>query len=380
MAYDVGGIIPITERISPAGSGYANFAEAMLFAPESELPAGFAVDTYREYSKLVDLDVDFPSTTEVYKAANRWLGGIPASRKLKVWASADADLNWTDTQNKARNVLWWFWSFFTAPVYASIPDVELIAAWSETNKTYFMNCQVGTNTGVIRNPNLNTDIASTLTTSGYRFSSTFTHATDPYIGIGLCKWFAAVNYSSTNSTITGEYKKIAGAAAENLTGTEQSAMLQPTKKAMWYATVELNGSVDIGRCINTWSHSSYGEFMNDVVDLSAFANRLSVDLYNAIANPTTKVGQDPIGQALLIGTAKATCQQFISNGYLGPRDYLDPDDGIEKYTIGYEILTKPEDILGLSDPDRDARLSAPLRIRLFRKGAIHKVPVDLDVY
>ena len=57
-----------------------------------------------------------------------------------------------------------------------------------------------------------------------------------------------------------------------------------------------------------------------------------------------------------------------------------PDDGLEKYTVGYEILTKPEDILDLSDADRDARKSAAIRIRIFRAGAIHSVPVDISVY
>ena len=63
-----------------------------------------------------------------------------------------------------------------------------------------------------------------------------------------------------------------------------------------------------------------------------------------------------------------------------PRNYIDPDDGITKFTAGYEILTQPEDILNLTAPDRAARKSAPLRIRIFRKGAIHSVPVDIAVY
>ncbi|MGH9928337.1 MAG: DUF3383 family protein, partial [Pyrinomonadaceae bacterium] len=83
---------------------------------------------------------------------------------------------------------------------------------------------------------------------------------------------------------------------------------------------------------------------------------------------------------VLIGAAKVICEQFIANGYLGPRNYTDPDDGLEKYTAGYEILTKPEDILDITNAQRDAREAAPLRIRVFRAGAIHAVDVELDVY
>lgn len=378
--YDVNNIISINTRISPAGLGFANFAEALMFAPESELPGGFNVDTYREYTSLVDLAVDFPSTTETYKAMNRWLGGIPATSKIKVWAKADADATITDTLNKARNVLWWFWSFFTVTEYSVPATVVEIAEWSNANETYFMNCQVGTSATAIRDPNSTSDIASTLTTAGYRMASTFAHATDPYAGITLCKWFAAVNYSADNSTITGEFKKLSGVAAESLTGSEYGAMTQDTKKAQFYSVVELQGSTDVGRVINSWSHSSFGEWMDDVINLSAFVNALKVELYNVIANQPTKLGQDPIGQSVLIGRAKSTCERYISNGYLGPRNYTDPDDGNDKFTAGYEILTKPEDILDLSDPDRDDRKSAPLRIRVFRKGAIHKSIVDIDVY
>lgn len=380
MPYNVDQIIPINVRISPQGLGFANFAEAVLFSAESELPVGFAVDTYREYTSLTALSVDFASTTEVYKAANRWLGGIPATFKLKVWGTADLDANWTATLNKARNELWWFWSFFSATVYASTVDVTEIADWSNSNETYFMNCQTGANVVTIRDPISTVDIASALTTAGYRYASTFAHATDPYAGISLCKWFAAVNYSAVKSTITGEYKKLSGVAAENLTDTEYGAMTQDTKKAQFYSVIELQGSTDVGRVINSWSHSSFGEWMDDVVNLAAFINGLKVTLYNTIANSVTKLGQDPVGQSLLIGAAKSVCEQYIANDYLGPRNYTDPDDGVDKFTRGYEILTKPEDILDLSDPDRAARKASAMRIRIFRKGAIHLAPVDVSVY
>jgi len=380
MSYNIDNIVPINVRISPQGLGFANFGSAALFAPESELPVGFLVDTRRVYSTLTDLAVDFPDTTETYKAARYWLSGTPKMAELTVWGTADADATWLTTLNKARNEFWWFFSFFTEAVYASLTDVEDIAEWCNDNESWFENCQTGANSTDIRDPGSTTDIATTLTTSGYRFAGTMSHATDPYAGIKLCVPFAKVNYSATNSTITGEGKVLSGVAGENLTGTAYAAMRQPTKKCQFYTRVENKGSVDAGRVINSWSHSSFGEYMDDVINLSAFTNALGVTLYNTVFNQTTKLGQDPIGQSVLIGAAKATCEQYIANGYLGPRNYIDPDDGIEKYTAGYEILTKPEDILNLTGPDRAARKSAPLRIRIFRKGAIHSVPVDVDVY
>ena len=380
MAYDIDNIVPINVAISPQGLGFANFGSATLFAPESELPVGFDVDSRRVYTTLTDLATDFADTTETYKAARYWLGGTPRMNSLTVWATADADATWTATLNKARNEFWWFFTFVTAPVYAVTADVEAIAAWCNDNSSWFQNCQTGTNATAIRDPNLTTDIATTLTTAGYRFAGTMAHATDPYAGIKLCVPFAKVNYSAVNSTITGEGKILSGVAGEDLTGTAYAAMRQPTKKCQFYTKVENKGSVDAGRVINTWSHSSFGEYMDDVINLEAFVNAVGVTLYNTVFNQPTKLGQDPIGQSVLIGAAKSVCEQYIANGYLGPRNYIDPDDGIEKFTAGYEILTQPEDILNLTDPDRAARKSAPLRIRVFRKGAIHQVPVDIAVY
>jgi hypothetical protein len=380
MSYSIDNIVPINVSISPLGLGTANFGSACGFAPESELPVGFAVDTRRVYTSLTELSVDFADTTETYKMAQYWLGGTPRMNELSIWGVDDTDATWSTTLNKARNVFWWFFSFFTEDVYASTSDVQNIAQWCNDNESWFQNCQTGTNATAIRNPALDTDIASVLTTSGYRYAATLSHATDPYAGIKLCVPFAKVNYSGTNTTITGEGKVLSGVAGEDLTGTEYAAMKLSTKKCQFYTQVENKGSTDAGRVINTWSHSSYGEFMDDVINLSAFVNTVGVTLYNAVFNQTTKLGQDPAGQAVLIGVAKEFCEQYISNGYLGPRNYVDPDDGITKYTSGYEILTTADEILNLTDPERDARESAPLRIRIFRKGAIHSAPVDISVY
>lgn len=379
MSYDVDNIIPITTRISPAGLGFANFAKGVMFAPESELPVGFSPDTTRDYNSLTALSEDFASDTETYKAMTRWLGGIPSTSSITVYGVDALDADWTTTLNKARNTTWWFWTFVTADVYASVANVTEVAGWCEANETMFVNNQTGVAATAIRDPQ-DGGIAKAFTTLGYRNTFTLTHATDPYAGNSLAKWFASVNYSAVASTITGEFKKLSGVAAENLTDTEYNAMLADTVKSVFYSVVDLQGSTDNGRTLNTFTHSSYGEFIDDVVNLYAFVNAIKVSLYNVIANNTTKLGQDPVGQAVLIGTARNVCEQYILNNYLGPRNYLDPDDGVEKYTVGYEILTKAEDILNLLEPDRDARKAAPLRIRIFRKGAIHSAAVDIDVY
>lgn len=379
MSFPATNIIQITTRIRPAGLGTANFASAMLFAPNAELPVGFTADTYRTYTSLTALSVDFADTTETYKCAQRWLGGTPATREVKVWGTALADATFTVTLNKARNVVWWYWTLITAPILAVEATATVIAQWCEDNGSMFINNQTGTSAGLIR-ANTAGNIAIDFTTAGFRHTFTPVHATDGYAGNALAKHFAAVNYSADLSTITGEFKKSPGVTAENLTDSAYANMTLDTVKAVFYTVVDNQGSTDPGRWINTRTHSSFGEFIDDVVNLDAFVNFLTTALYNSLANVPTKLAQTPVGQAVLLGTARQIGQQFISNGYLGPRNYIDPDDGLEKFTLGFEIMTVPEDILDLSEADRNARKSAPIRMRLFRAGAIHTAIVDLDVY
>lgn len=379
MSYDASNIINIVTRISPQGLSFANFSKAMLFAPEAEKPAGMAVNTFRVYQSLSDLAVDFADTTETYKAAQRYLAMIPTPREIQVFARSNVTDGDTiiQTLNIARNITWWYWSMFTVDVYSDEASVKLIADWLDANVSYAFNCSVAAD---IRDPVDTTDIASELTTTGQRHISTFSHATDLYAGHALIAWFSSVNYSIPGSTITGEFKKLPGVAAEDLTGTEYSAMRQDTKKAVFYTIVDLQGSNDVGRVINSWSHSAFGEYIDDVVNLDAFVNDLRVTLYNATANQPTKLPQTPPGQAVLLSSAKETGERYIANGYLGPRNWTNPDNGLEEYTAGYEILTKPEDILDISDSDRAERKSAPIRIRIFRAGAIHAVDVTVDVF
>lgn len=378
MSYPVENIIPITTRISPAGLNTANFASAMLFANNADLPDDFPENTTRTYFSVSSLSEDFASTTETYKAAAKWLGGTPAVRSLTIWATDTTDANVTATLNKAFNAYWWYWTMFTADVLAVPASVLAIAQWCEENGVMFPNSQTGTAATAIRNPAATDDIASQLNTLGYRHVFTVAHTTDAYAAYALAKHFAVVNYSADNSTITGEFKKSPGVAAEDLTDTAYAAM--QSKKVAFYSLLDLQGSTDAGRWLNTWTHSTYGEFIDDVINLDAFVNSLRVGLYNALANQTTKLAQTPRGQAVLNGAAKRVGEQYVRNNYLGPRNYIDPDTGLDAYTDGYEILTKPEDILDLSDADRAARKSAPIRMRVFKSGAIHIADVTVDVY
>ncbi len=378
MSVDVSSIIPFATRINPAGLGFANFALPCIFSPLSEAPAGVGVGDRRSYTRLSDLGGDYSSGMETYAIASRWFGNIPAGRQIQVYTYDDSSPNYIDILNAARDEFFWYWTFFTDSVYADLASIPGIANWHDSNLAFFINCQTGPAAAAIRDISDDTDIASVLTAAGNRRCLTFSHSVDPYAGAALASWFASVNYEALDSTITGEYTKLTGVTAEDLSSTQITAM--KGKPAAHYAVVELNGSQDVGRVINSRTHSAFGEFMDDVVNLDAMVNSLRVTAYNTIANRPNKLIGTPPGQSLLLGAIRARCEQYIANGFLGPTNYLDPSDGVEKFTRGYEILSRPEDILDLSPELSASRQAAPILIRIFRAGAIHAVDLTLDVY
>ena len=383
MSYPISQFINLNVRVSSSGLSTANFGSAMLFATKTDAQVSKAeslVDKYKTYYSIQSVAEDFQEESEVYKVAAIWFGGAPALPELKIFVRNDEDSTWTETLNKARNLVWWYWTFVTKPVYEQATDVEAIGMWCDQNTSFFVNCQTGTSAQDIRNETKDTDIATKLTKKGIRHVTTTAHASDAYSGIYLAKPFAIVNYSAPNSTITGEYKKSSGLEAEDIKDSEYASMNKDTKKCAFYTAVELQGSTDQGRWINTLTHSTYGEFMDDVVNLDAFVNAITVELYNTITKQTSKLPQTPVGQSLLINAVKAVGKRYIRNGFLGERNYVDPADGETKHTIGFEVLTKPEDILDISDSDRAKRKCAPINMMIFRAGAIHGVSLTVDVY
>lgn len=380
MSFSVDNIINVVTRISSGGLSFANFSSATLFITETEDTASIGAGNFADYGSLSDMgSAGFLSDSQPYLAASKWLTGEPRGPQIRVYVMDDTDATVVDSLIAARNDFYWYWTFFTSAVYADLANVPAIATWHDGADSYFINCATGAAATAIRT-NAGGNIAATLTTQGTRRCTTLAHETDAYAGISLARWFATVNFQAADSTITGDLKALSNVSAESLNNTQYNNMLLDTNKCAFYTQVDLQGSTVAGRTKNTRSHSSFGEWMDDVFNLDGFINTLKVTLFNVLDGQVSKLPQTPAGQSALITATRSVCQTFVDNGYLGPRNYTNPDTGLEAFTVGYEILTQPEDILNISDSDRDNRKAAPIRVRLFRAGAIHAVDVTLDVY
>lgn len=375
MPYPAENIINIVTNIRAAGLGTANFGAGMVFADfDSSTDATFAEGSYRDYGGASAVAADFSIASDPYLAALAWFSAVPKPRSLRIYLRQENDSPVESLNDAINKRIWFYWYEFETTIRANDADVlALIAAGDAAGKFYAGT----TNQSSARDPSLATDIASKAKLQGSRRSFLLSHATAPYAGFELGAVFSRVNFNAANSTITGEFKKLPGIVAEDLTNTAYSAMKE--KGAPFYTIVETGGQVDAGRVINSKSTSSYGEFIDDVFNLDGFVNALTVNLYNALANVPTKLKQTPEGQQVLIDAAAQIGQRFIDNGYLGPRQYTSDETGEEVLSDGYEILSKADDILDLTDAERAERLAAPIIMRLFRAGAIHAVDVTVNV-
>lgn len=385
MAYPVDKIIPVNVIISPSGLGYANFSSAFVYADTADLADAvtFAVNTYRDYSTTAELAVDFDVDSDVYYIATRYFAQIPKPPQISVWMKDPLDTGIIDTANKSADEAWRYHQFFKA---ADLVEASALALgdWGDANSRAVWATY---SAAAILDPQSDTDVMAVLQSKGNRhmfagFKSAAQVATDPTQTYAMCQLAAAFHKFRPNglrTAITGEFQVLPGVMGDDLSTTAYNALI--AKNGVFFTQIELAGQTDNSRVINSKSMSSYGEFIDDVVNLDVLKNYLQVDGYNYIANAGTKRALDPRAYAGLLDVLGSTCKRFYDNGVLGTGTYIDPMDGVSKVAdYGFVIMSKPEDVLGLSVAQKRAR-QYPLTtiyVVLARAGHVAEINVNVE--
>lgn len=385
MSYSVDNIIKLNLILTPAGLGFANFSSVFIFARDTEgsLDEYFATDTYRDYTSLSEVAEDFDTTTEAYRMASRWFANVPKPPKATIWLWNDVTDSAEDVANKADNEAWRFWYFFDSTVFQDVPATLSLATWADANEHMI---PVVSSDAAIVDPQDDTDIMSQLQGAGNRFvfgsyRSVDVVTSDPsqiYAGMQLAAAFNKFNPEGFRTAITGEYQVLPGVAGDDLTTTEYGALVD--KNTTFFSPVELKGSVDNSRVINSKSMSSFGEFIDDVVNLAVLENRMQVNAYDYITGTGTKRPLTPRGYAGLLDALSRTCKQFYDNGVLGQSDYVDPSDGETKVAkYGYVVFGNPEDVFDLSSAEELARQFPETSILAILARAGHTASITVNV-
>jgi len=385
MAYPVDSIIPVNVIISPSGLGYANFSSAFAFADQADLAAlvTFAANTYRDYSTTAEVAEDFATDSPIYHIATRYFAQIPKPPQISVWMKDPLDESVVDTANKSADQAWRYHQFFKSTDLTQA-DALALGDWGDANSRAIWATY---SDSAILDPQSDTDIMSVLKAKGNRhmfagFKSSGQVATDPTQAYAMCQLAAAFHKFRPNgqrTAITGEFQVLPGVMGDDLSTTAYNALT--AKNGVFFTQIELAGQTDNSRVINSKSMSSYGEFIDDVVNLDVLKNYLQVDGYNYIAGAGTKRPLDPRGYAGLLDVLGATCKKFFDNGVLGTGTYVDPMDGVTKVAdYGFVIMSKPEDVLNLSVADKRAR-KFPLTtiyVVLARAGHVAEINVNVE--
>lgn len=388
MSYQVSNIIPFNIILTPAGLASANFNTAFAFATQADLQMGvtLAGDTFKDYASSVEVLEDFTEDSAPYLIARRWFASLPAPPQLSVYMWND-DATTGDSAaavaGKAVDAAWRYWLLFPNSVADVQADVESLADFGDANGHFI---SFTTSDPAAIDPMADTDLGSALTARGNRhifigYRDPATVAGDPsqaYANAQTAAVFQKFNPDGARTAITAEYQVLPGVVGESLTTTAYNSL--QAKNAVFWTQIELQGSIDASRTINTRTPSSFGEFIDDVVNLDILKNRMQVAAYNYIANAGTKRGLTESGYAGLLAAVERVLKQFYDNGVLGRAEYTNPATGeIELAKYGYVLFSAPEDVLGLTPSQRTQREYPPVQILAILARAGHTAEITLNV-
>lgn len=384
MSYSVDNIIPVNLLLTPAGLGYADFSSAMIFADATDLvdKVKFEAGTFRDYNSTSGIAADFKTDSDIYRIATRYFANIPKPPQITVWMKNPTE-SLVENMNSAADALWRYHYFFKNTDVTKESAIS-IADWADANghPVWLTFSDEG-----IVDPNIKDDVISILKSKGNRHvfagykspSSVKTDPTQAYAMIQLAAAFHKFRPAGINTAITGEFQVLPGVIGDDLKTSAYNAL--KAKNSVFFTQIELTGQTDNSRVINSKSMSSYGEFIDDVVNLDVLKNYIQVDGYNYIAGAGSKRALTPRDYGGLLTTISDTCKRFYNNGVLGTGSYVDPDDGKTKVAqFGFILRSKPEDVLNLTSSQRKQRQypSTSLLVILARAGHVAEININVE--
>lgn len=379
-------LINVTVRASTGGLQPRQIGVPCIFVEHSDVivtgkgqqaAPKVAAETLKSYNSLTDLSADVGDETQAYYSAVRWFGNAGGALHIYYVDTAaetpqTVALAYADAVAKfAKNKL----DFFVYWCSKELVDDDTVASIAVLGGTerVFMASVTGT---AIAEKVTNNDHVH------FNYVSADDVAIDPanaYAVGGIAALASQVDYQSTDTAMTLEYKTINGQASSGLDPDEIKNL---NAANMSYVT---NVGADEGVLLNTLTTKA-GVFIDDIYNLSALANVMQVNVYNRFRRTPTKLKLTGNGYQKLIDEGSSTCQQFNRNGVLGGgRDKdvagmaLTDADKIQWRSQGYISLSKKEDMQNLPDSNVLARKFLPLKYKVNLARAGHTIDVNIEV-
>lgn len=206
--------------------------------------------------------------------------------------------------------------------------------------------------------------------------------TKDYKALSFAGRYSSVNFSGSNTIITGNLKELPGTLSDDLNTTEQGALEE--KYTNYYAPFFSTGSPPVNGVFNgTAMKPSIWIDVRYFLDWAV--NAIRVDVFNLLRN-SNKVPQTEAGVAAIQGVIQAVMVQAVRNGGIAPGQMsaeakldIQLSTGNNEFdgflTTGYLIYAPG--IATMSQSDRNLRKAPPFKVWMKGSGAIQEVDIAL---
>jgi hypothetical protein len=145
----------------------------------------------------------------------------------------------------------------------------------------------------------------------YQYSSS-----SPYAVASALARLLTTDFNANNSTITLMYKQEPGVTAETLTSAQAEVL--DTKRYNYFVAFDNSTAIIVNGMMGG------DAYIDEIVGLDWFANRVQTDVYNLLYTSATKIPQTDAGNQQIANTIEASCDAAVNNGLLGPGTWTTP--------------------------------------------------------
>lgn len=361
------------------------FQVMLIVGVETAAGAVDATTRTKLYSDMTEVAVDFPSTAEVYKAAQTVFSRSPRPAQIKIGYRNPANLMAAELDAIYAYDPDWYWLTFTKETYDQITLQEDAAEWVET-RTALLG--IGTADTDTENPASTAHISYALKDSGYMRTAGFYHTDNSvYLAQSALAYAASRNLDRANYELarrgridsgqayTLKFKPMPGiapinkgsAAVQAITGFVPSLGLDKAQGHLANTYVNIGG-IDMLVEGNTYS----GTFIDDVHGIDWIRARVQENVLGVLAN-NPRIPYTDTGAGLLINEGVVPpLQRAMAAGLIatGPGEN---GDFLPEWEISVDRVSN------VLASQRKNRIAPDIKVDFRFSGAFHFVSVSMTV-
>jgi hypothetical protein len=369
MAHSMDDIVKVIVNVSPTAAPLAGFNLALIMGPSEVLTTTERVAEYHGADEM--LTAGFTEYMPEYKAASLYFAQSPKPSRVLV------GLRYVDSNEPGNSETYaealaavrqkrddWYMLLPTSVTESEIMTLAMTVEASK--KVLFLTL---TQEEVIE-PAAN--IAKTLRDLSFRRTLAQFSTVTPEAVSSIAGYVAGAASRTANSAFSLFAKKEPGVSPEPLTNDQLTVLKdQNTNYCLERGLTYRN--FEPGKMVN-------GTYFDEVLYLDMLADDIQTACLNLLAQ-NRKIPQTEEGMAQFYAEISATCQMYVTMGFLAPGVWKGP--GILALATGDTLSTgyfiQSEKIDAQSTADRENRIAPPIYVAVKFAGAVHSAIIQVDV-